>query len=223
MSKYVYAQTLIQYLPKIRQKIKINQKKLLLVLRAKRLAFFGSRPYVSEQYSLGKDCAMPEDDGNKAPEAMTIIAFSGDLDKLWPTVILSSTAAANGMDVTVFFTFWGLFPLVRDDVRITGHDAMTKMLAGMNAPGMKKAKLSKMEMGGMGHWMMRKVAKKNNLLPPEDLFVMCQDMGVKMWPCQMTMDLLGVKPEQMIEGLGEPAGAATALARMSKSQINLFI
>ena len=58
-------------------------------------------------------------------ESMTIIAFSGDLDKLWPTMILSSTAAATGMNVTVFFTFWGLFPLVKEDVRITGKDAMT--------------------------------------------------------------------------------------------------
>ena len=102
-------------------------------------------------------------------ESMTIIAFSGDLDKLWPTMILSSTAAATGMNVTVFFTFWGLFPLVKEDVRITGKDAMTKMLAGMNAPGFQGAKLSKMNMGGMGKWMMRKVAKKNNLMPPEDL------------------------------------------------------
>lgn len=157
------------------------------------------------------------------PESMTIIAFSGDLDKLWPTMILSSTGAASGMDVTVFFTFWGLFPLVRDDVRITGFDPMTKMLAGMNAPGFKKAKLSKLNMGGMGSWMMRKVAGKNKVLPPEQLFEMAQDMGVKMWPCQMTMDLLGIRPEQMRSGLGEPVGAATALARMSKSQINLFI
>lgn len=157
------------------------------------------------------------------PDSMTIIAFSGDLDKLWPTMILSSTGAATGMDVTVFFTFWGLFPLVKDDVRITGYDAMTKMLAGMNAPGFKKAKLSKLSMGGMGSWMMRKVAKKNKLMPPEELFAICQDMGVKMWPCQMTMDLLGIKPEQMLPGLGEPVGAASALARMSKSQINLFI
>ncbi|MBM3670040.1 MAG: proton-conducting membrane transporter [Actinobacteria bacterium] len=154
---------------------------------------------------------------------MTIIAFSGDLDKLWPTMILSSTGAASGMDVTVFFTFWGLFPLVRDDVRITGYDAMTKMLAGMNAPGFKKAKLSKLNMGGMGSWMMRKVAGKNKVLPPEQLFEMAQDMGVKMWPCQMTMDLLGIKLDQMRSGLGEPVGAATALSRMSKSQINLFI
>lgn len=157
------------------------------------------------------------------PDSMTIIAFSGDLDKLWPTMILSSTGAATGMDVTVFFTFWGLFPLVKDDVRITGYDAMTKMLAGMNAPGFKKAKLSKLNMGGMGSWMMRKVANKNKLMPPEELFAICQDMGVKMWPCQMTMDLLGIEPEQMLPGLGEPVGAASALARMSKSQINLFI
>jgi len=154
---------------------------------------------------------------------MTIIAFSGDLDKLWPTMILSSTGAASGMDVTVFFTFWGLFPLVRDDVRITGYDAMTKMLAGMNPPGFKKAKLSKLNMAGMGSWMMRKVADKNKVLPPEQLFEMAQDMGVKMWPCQMTMDMLGITPGQMRSGLGEPVGAATALSRMSKSQINLFI
>ena len=158
-----------------------------------------------------------------APESMTIIAFSGDLDKMWPTMILSSTAAATGMNVTVFFTFWGLFPLVRDDVRLTGYDAMTKALAGMNAPGMKKAKLSKLEMGGSGHWMMRKVAEKNKLMPPEDLLDICKDMGVELLPCQMTMDLLGIKPEQMIDGLGEPVGAATALQRMSKSNINLFI
>lgn len=160
---------------------------------------------------------------NTEPESMTIIAFSGDLDKLWPTTILSSTAAANGMDVTVFFTFWGLFPLVKDDVRITGHDAMTKMLAGMNAPGMKKAKLSKLNMGGMGSWMMRKVAKKNNLMPPEDLFSIAQDMGVHMWPCQMTMDLLGIEKDQMVPGLGEPVGAATALKKMANSNISLFI
>jgi peroxiredoxin family protein len=159
----------------------------------------------------------------KDPEMMTIIAFSGDLDKLWPTMILSSTAAANGMDVAVFYTFWGLFPLVKSDVRITGKDSMTKMLAGMNAPSFQGAKLSKMNMGGMGKWMMRKVAKKNKLAPPEELFGMCQDMGVQMWPCLMTMDMLGIKAEQMLPDLGEPVGAATALARMSKSQINLFI
>lgn len=162
--------------------------------------------------------AVPE----KNSDWMTIIAFSGDLDKLWPTTILASTAAANGMDVTIFATFWGLFPLVKDGEKI-GHDQMTKMMAGMNPPGFSKAKLSKMNMGGMGASMMRKVAAKNNLMPPEDLFEMCLDMGVNVWPCQMTMDLLGIDAKQMLPGLGEPAGAATALARMSKSEISLFI
>ena len=100
---------------------------------------------------------------------------------------------------------------------------MTKMLAGMNPPGFKRAGLSQLNMGGAGRWMMRKVAKKGNLMPPEDLFSIGQEMGVQMWPCQMTMDLLGISPEQMVPNLGSPAGAATALSRMSKSKINLFI
>ena len=156
------------------------------------------------------------------PEMMTIIAFSGDLDKLWPTMILSSTAAASGMEVTVFATFWGLFPLVRDREKI-GDDAMTKMLAGMNPPGFLKSKLSKMNMAGAGHSMMRKVAAKNGLMPPEELFEMCVEMGVNFWPCQMTMDLLSIRPDQMVSGLGAPVGAATALQKMAKSEINLFI
>ncbi len=165
---------------------------------------------------------MTEGSAGSDEEKMTIIAFSGDLDKLWPVTILASTAAANGMDVTVFATFWGLFPLVKDGEKI-GHDSMTKMMSGMNAPGFTKAKLSKMNMGGAGSSMMRKVAAKSNLLPPEDLFEMCLDMGVNVWPCQMTMDLLGIRADQMRPGLGQPAGAATALARMAKSEINLFI
>ena len=163
---------------------------------------------------------MPEPE---TPEKMTIIAFSGDLDKLWPTMILSSTGAAYGMDVTVFFTFWGLFPLVRDDVRITGDNAMTKMLSVMNPPGFSRAKLSKLNMGGAGKWMMRKLAGQHNVAPPEELFAICQEMGVKLWPCQMTMDLLGIRPDQLRPGLGDPAGAATALSEMSRSQIQLFI
>ena len=87
------------------------------------------------------------DHDDDTPDSMTIIAFSGDLDKLWPTFILSSTGAASGMDVTVFFTFWGLFPLVKDEVRITGYDSMTKALAGMNPPGMKKAKAAMAQSG----------------------------------------------------------------------------
>ncbi len=160
---------------------------------------------------------------HEAPESMTIVAWSGDLDKMWPTLILGSTGAAYGMQTTIFFTFWGLFALVRDDVRITGYNAMTKALSGMNRPGLGHMKLSKLNMAGAGAWMMRKLAKDQKVAMPGELMEMCSELGVKLWPCEMTMELLGLRKDQLIEGVGEPVGAATALSEMSRSQINLFI
>ena len=157
------------------------------------------------------------------PDSMTIVAWSGDLDKMWPTLILGSTGAAYGMNTTIFFTFWGLFPLVRDDVRITGTNAMTKALASMNRPGMSHMKLSRLNMGGIGARMMKKLARDQKVAHPKELVEMCLELGVKLWPCEMSMELLGLRPDQLIEGVGEPVGAATALSEMSKSQINLFI
>jgi peroxiredoxin family protein len=157
------------------------------------------------------------------PQSMTIIAFSGDLDKLWPTMILSSTAAATGMEVTVFFTFWGLFPLVREDIKHVGKNKLTRAMSQMNPPGFKRAHLSKMSFGGLGNKMMREVAGNEGLLPPEELFEMCQELGVNIWPCQMTMDLMGITKDMMVPDIGEPVGAATALQKMAKSEISLFI
>lgn len=166
---------------------------------------------------------MSDSSTEDVPESMTIVAWSGDLDKMWPTLILGSTGAAYGMQTTIFFTFWGLFPLVRDDVRITGDNAMTKALAGMNRPGMSHMKLSKLNMAGAGAWMMKKLAKDHKVASPKELVEMCTELGVNLWPCEMTMDLMGLRRDQLIEGVGEPVGAATALSEMSKSQINLFI
>lgn len=157
------------------------------------------------------------------PNMMTLVAFSGDLDRIWPTTILSTTGAAGGMDVAVFFTFWGLFPLVREDKRITGDGWMTKMLSVMNRGSAQHAGLSKLNMGGAGPTMMRRLAKKNGVAMPEELLEMSKDLDVKLWPCQMTMDLMGLKQEHLIDGLDEPAGAATALERMKRSAVSLFI
>jgi peroxiredoxin family protein len=142
---------------------------------------------------------------------------------MWPTLILGSTGAAYGMKTTIFFTFWGLFPLVRDDVRITGTNAMTKALAGMNAPGMGRMKLSKLNMAGAGPWMMKKLAREHKVASPAELIEMCQELDVDLWPCEMSMELLGLRHDQLLDGVGEPVGAATALSAMSRSQINLFI
>ena len=81
---------------------------------------------------------------------LVIFAWSGELDRLWPTLILATTAAAMGRAVTVFFTFWGLFPLVRNDVRITGENWMQKMMSMMNRGGTEHLKLSKYNFAGAG-------------------------------------------------------------------------
>jgi peroxiredoxin family protein len=177
----------------------------------------------SELESFVKELIMQRESETRDPNMVTLVAWGGDLDRIWPTTILATTAAAGGMDVAVFFTFWGLFSLVREDKRITGTNWMTKALSMMNHPSAAHAGLSKLNMGGSGPMMMRKLAKDNGVATPEELLEMATDLDVKLWPCQMTMDLMGLKREDLIDGLDEPAGAATALARMQRSAISLFI
>jgi peroxiredoxin family protein len=153
---------------------------------------------------------------------LVIMAWSGDLDRIWPTLILGTTGAAMGMETTIFFTFWGLFPLVRDDVRITGDNWMQKLLSTMDRPGLEHVKLGKMNFAGAGPAMMRKLARDHHVASPEELVELAKDLGVKLVPCQMTMDLLGLHREDLIDGLEEPAGATTALLE-AQDAITLFI
>lgn len=159
-------------------------------------------------------------DGQKR---MVIIAWSGDLDKVYPTMILATTAAASGMQVTVFATFWGLFLLKRNDRWMFGKDWMTRMLSIMNRGGTHHLGLSKLHMGGLGTWMMKRIFKKNRIASLDELLEMAAELGVRFLPCQMTMDAMGLTREDMIPGLGEPAGAATALEEAANADITLFI
>jgi peroxiredoxin family protein len=177
----------------------------------------------SELEAFIRDLILQREAETRDPNTLTLIAWGGDLDRIWPTTILATTAAAGGMDVAVFFTFWGLFSLVREDKRVTGTNWMTKGMSMMNRPSASHAGLSKMNLNGMGPMMMRKLAEKNGVAPPEELLQMAKELDVKLWPCQMTMDLMGLAREDLIDGLGEPAGAATALERMKRSAISQFI
>ena len=154
---------------------------------------------------------------------VTIVAWSGTLDKAWPTLILATTAAASGMDVAIFFTFWGLRILQRNDKRLTGRSWKQKMLSVFNRGGTDHLGLSKLQMAGMGPVMMRQLAKEHKVAEPTELLEMAQQLGVKLWPCQMSLDLMGLKKEDLIDGLPDSVGAATALQRMGESEINLFI
>jgi peroxiredoxin family protein len=155
-------------------------------------------------------------------DKLVIMAWSGDLDKVWPTFILGTTGAAMGMDTTIFFTFWGLFPLVKNEVRITGDNWMQRMLSFMNRGGTEHLKLGKMNFAGMGPAMMKKLAEENHVASPTELLEVARDLGVHMVPCQMTMDLLGLSRQDLIDGLDEPAGATTALLQ-AQDAVTLFI
>jgi len=155
-------------------------------------------------------------------QKLVIIAWSGDLDKVWPQMILATTGAAMGMQTTIFFTFWGLFSLVKDGVHITGDNWMQKMVSMMDRPGMEHLKLGKMNFAGAGPKMMKHLAKEHKVASPGELLEMAQDLGVRLVPCQMTMDLLGLTREDMIEGLGEPVGATTMLLE-AQDAVTLFI
>jgi peroxiredoxin family protein len=157
-----------------------------------------------------------------AHEKLVIFAWSGDLDRVWPTLILATTAAASGMATTVFFTFWGLFPLVREDRRITGTGWMQKMLSLMNRGGIDHLKLSKMQMLGAGSGMMKVLAKKHQVASPAELLASAIELGVKLIPCQMTMDMMGLTKADLIDGIEEPAGAMTAMLD-ARDAVTLFI
>ena len=161
--------------------------------------------------------------GADKPKKMVIICYSGELEKTWATMILASTAGAMAMEMSVFVTFWGLQTFVKDKKRITGQNWMQKMMSFMQRPGVSHRPLSKMNFMGMGPWMMFRLAKRYNVSRPKELLEMAQALGVKFYPCQMTLDMFGLKRDDLIEGMEEPVGAAFALQLMSEADASLFI
>jgi peroxiredoxin family protein len=163
---------------------------------------------------------MAEGNGQKK---MAIVCWSSDLDRVWPVLILSTTAAASGLEVNVFFTFWGLRVLQKNDKRITGENWRQKMESSMDKGGTDHLKLGKMHMAGMGTMMIKQLANMYNVASPTELVEMAKDLGVHLHPCQMTMDLYGLKKDDFIEGLESPLGAASFIDMAADADITLFI
>jgi len=159
-----------------------------------------------------------------AQKSLVIVNWSGEYDRIMPTLIMATTAAASGVQTRVFITFWGLLPFVKDQKRVVGENWMQKMLSLMQRPGISHLKLSKMNFLGMGPWMMGKLSKQYHVASPTELLEAAQALGVRFVPCQMTMDMFGLRPEDMIDGLEEPAGAATVIELMTAPDTaSLFI
>lgn len=154
--------------------------------------------------------------------ASTMVVFSGDLDKAIASFIIANGAASSGKKVTMFFTFWGLNIIRKDEKVPVNKNIIGKMFGAMMPRGSRKLTLSNMNMMGMGSKMIRSVMKNNNVSSLEELIQMAVDQGVEIVACQMSMDLMGITREELIDGVGI-GGVGYYLGQADQSSHNLFI
>ena len=155
-------------------------------------------------------------------DGKTIIVFSGDFDKVMASFIIANGAAAMGRKVTMFFTFWGLTALRRPEKVRVKKSFVEKMFGFMLPRGFNKLGLSRMNMGGMGTAMMKKIMKDKNVSSLEDLVKKAMENGVHIMACSLSMDVMGIHPEELIDGV-EIVGVGTYLGNAEESNVNLFI
>ena len=156
------------------------------------------------------------------PDDKTMVVFSGDLDKAIASFIIANGAAAMGKKVTMFFTFWGLNILRKPKKVKVKKGFMEKMFGAMMPRGVNKLGLSKMNMMGMGTGMMKMIMKKKNVAALTELMESAQKNGVKMIACTMSMDVMGLHREELIDGI-EYAGVGTYLDASEQANMSLFI
>jgi len=152
----------------------------------------------------------------------TIIVFSGELDKALAAFTIANGVAAMGDDVTMFFTFWGLNILRRSNKVKAKKSFLQAMFSKMMPRGAGKLGLSKMNFGGMGAKMMKIVMRQEGISSLEELIASAREQGVKFIACTMSMGFMGVRKEELIDGL-EYAGVASYLEEADEANVNLFI
>ena len=153
---------------------------------------------------------------------MTNVVFSNDLDKAMANLIIANGAASAGFDVTLFFTFWGLSLLRKPEAPPVQKNIVERMFGMMLPKGPKGLKLSKMHMAGMGTMMMNQVMAQKNVSTLDELFRVALANGVKLVACTMTMDVMGLKREELIDEV-QLGGVAAYIEELSQSQAGLFI
>ncbi len=153
---------------------------------------------------------------------LSMIVFSGDMDKVMAAFIIAAGAAAQGTDVCMFFTFWGLKALEKPGV-LTGRGLFGRMLGLMNRGGLNAIGPSRLNFGGMGRWMFKRMMKQKGAASLPELYEMAVDLGVKMTPCQMSMEVMEIDPSLFRENVTAPVGVAAFLAEAAESRVTLFI
>jgi peroxiredoxin family protein len=156
-------------------------------------------------------------------EKFTLVLFSGDLDKAVAAFILATTAASMGMEVTMFFTFWGLNIIKKKEGSIKSKGFIHKMLNILNRGGANRLHISKFHMFGLGTWMIKKLMKETHTPSVDEFIILAQEMGVKMVPCSTSCGILGLPDDSFRGGIMDQAGAAFFLGQARESKVTLFI
>ena len=172
---------------------------------------------------IGKGCTVPTLSQAAAPQRnKTLIMFSDDLDRAISTFVLANGAAATGTKVSIFFTFWGLNVIKKEHKPHVKKDFFGKMFSWMLPSSSRKLHLSQMSFFGMGDRLMRHIMRSKNIEQLEDLRQAALNAGVEFIACQMTMDMMGIAKEELIDGV-TVGGIATYMQRAEQSNVNLFI
>jgi peroxiredoxin family protein len=156
-------------------------------------------------------------------EKLPMVVFSGDFDKALAAFILATTAASMNMEVTMFFTFWGLNIIKKNEGPIKSKGFMRKMLNFINRGGTKRLTLSKFNMLGAGTWMMKELMKDIKHPTLDELIKMAHDMGVKMVACTTSCGVMGLPEDSFRTEVESLAGAAYFLEEARNSSTTLFI
>ncbi|MBW7885078.1 MAG: DsrE/DsrF/DrsH-like family protein [Caldilineaceae bacterium] len=154
-------------------------------------------------------------------DRVTIVVFSGDLDRVLAAFIIASGAAALGQEVSMFFTFWGLNAL-RQKRSLDGKNLMERMMSIMSPASTHGMGVSKLNFFGAGSIMLRQMMKDKNVASVEELIDLCAEMGVKLTSCEMSRDVMGIGPAELRPD-AEAGGVAAYLADALESRVTLFI
>ena len=152
---------------------------------------------------------------------LTMVVLSGDMDKVMAAYIIANGAAAAGTEVVMFFTFWGIKAIQKGN--LTGKSIFGRMLGVMNRGGLDAIGPSRLNMGGMGRWMFKLMMKKHGVTPLTELRDSAIALGVKLIPCQMSMNVMEIDCDDLIPEAQEPVGVATMLEHANESGVQFFI
>lgn len=158
---------------------------------------------------------------NEDRNKLTLVVLSGDLDKVMASFIIATGAAAAGMEVVMFFTFWGLKAIQRGN--LTGRGLFGRMLGVMNRGGLDAIGPSRLNMGGLGRWMFKLMMKQKGVTQLSELRDTAVALNVQLMPCQMSMDVMEISCDDLIPEATRPVGVAAMLEHASQSKIQFFI